>query len=49
MSRAQREGHAAGSECGTSSLPLNLVDPEDLMLKKDVVQNVWQPHKRIII
>ena len=38
MSGAQREGHAAGSECGTSSLPLNLVDPEDLMLKKDVVQ-----------
>lgn len=49
MSGAQREGHAAGSECGMSSLPPNLVDPEDLILEKDVVQNIWQPHRKIII
>lgn len=49
VSGLRRKVHAAGSERGTSSLPLNLVDPEDHVHKKDVVQNVRQPHRRIII
>lgn len=39
---SERKDRATGSECGRSSLPLDLVNSLDLMIQKDVVQSVWQ-------
>ena len=38
---SERKDRATGSECCTSSLPLDLVNSLDLMIQKDV-QSVWQ-------